>query len=322
MNNSSYSITAVGTFHTQITFYIIVSVIGSVGNSVTAIVLLQPNNRLKTGTILLLNLTICDFIVSSISVPLNVTEMLMGYFPFGNALCKIIYPFQTSLTIVSSWTLMFMMIERHCVLQSNIPRRRSLKRMCTMAMLAWVLSIFLVVPYGLHLTYTFNTNHPSCSERWPDIYVSKIYTLILFVFDYVIPMTTIIVLVIKIGLYLKSEHLLVRKGTLGLNKKSIKQRKARCAKLAIVFIVMALIYGIMKLPNNVYWIYLDHQDNYFGDKNPDIPIMVALISHATSIVNPFILYFMSNSIRREFTVFFTCKKGKCQAVRNHTSRML
>ena len=310
MNNSSTSVITnkKEIFYPQVTVYIIVCLIGSIGNILTAIILLQPYNRRKASAVLLLNLTICDMIVALISIPLDVTEMIMGYFPFSDTLCRIIYPFQTSLTIVSSWTLVFMMIERNFIIQQRASRTLTTKIIYVMASGAWILPIILVTPYGFFLIYDPEKDSPSCYENWHAVNARKIYTIVLFSFEYIIPMTIIMILVIKISCSLKSEYKLVRKGTLGLDRNTRRKRMRRCSKLAIIFIVIVTIYGILKLPNNIYWLYLDFVDLGFADSNPIVGVLVSLASYATSLVNPFILYLMSQDFRKHMISYITCRR--------------
>ena len=96
------------------TFLVLISVIGIVGN-VSVIVLLSRQNRLPLVTYyFFLNLAIADLLSSVVCSPVfAVLEATQYFWPFGEALCKIVPFLQTVVIAASSFATVTISIERY-----------------------------------------------------------------------------------------------------------------------------------------------------------------------------------------------------------------
>ncbi|XP_065052737.1 galanin receptor type 1-like [Rhopilema esculentum] len=295
----------------QVVLMIIIATIGFIGNTLVLLVITKRKHRCKTSSVLILNLAVCDTLVSVVCIPLDLTWLISRRWVFGDALCNVIYPFQTSLPIVSSYTLMFMLFERNMIFSNRI---RSNLRATTVKILAgitWALPFAMVAPYAFKLGIKGTGNSVSCEENWSNGFYRQMYTVALSVVEYLIPIVLIITFVVKIIRCLRRERNLVKRGMLGLGRRTSKRRIRTQRRLAIIFIVMVLTYASLKLPNNVFWQWLEFGG---GSKQPHasvVHIFVGLCAYSTCATNPFILILMSSEFRKDIRAFFLdCKKKR------------
>lgn len=284
---------------TQLVLMLTISVIGTVSNALVLMILTRRKNRRKTSNILLLNLAVCDIFVSALCIPLDITDLVLQTWVFGKLLCPVIYPSQTALVVVSSYTMLFMLFERNLLFSKRIrPTLRS-KTIKILASITWIISFVVVLPYALQLRVGHNEGGSlSCAENWPAGLSSRAYTITLSLVEYVVPMFFIVFLMVKICGYLRRERLVVRRGTLGLERQTSLRRIRNNKRLTITFIVMVTSYAILKLPNNAFWQWVE-----FGSNDPseysEIHLFVGLCAYSTCATNPFILLSMSSDMKKD-----------------------
>ena len=294
--------------HLQLVLMITIGFIGSLGNSLVLLVLTKRKHRTRTSSILLLNLAVCDTLVSALCIPLDITLLTMGRWVFGSHLCQVIYPFQTSLPIVSSYTLMFMLLERNMIFSSHFRSRMRPTTVKLLAFATWLLPAAMVTPYALKL-HVNGTRDESCVETWSNDLYRKIYTVSLSVVEYLIPIVLIMCFVIRIIQFLRRERNMVKRGLLGLGRRLSKRRIKSQRRLAVIFIVMVVTYASLKLPNNVFWQWLEFGGGGESQKIKVVHLFVGLCAYATCATNPFILIIMSSEFRTDLhNMLCSCKK--------------
>lgn len=291
----------------QIILYILMAFAGSVGNTLAITVLMKTKFRNRKSSILLLNLAVCDALIATLCIPLDVGYFINGKWIYGKELCYVISPFQTSMPIVSSWTFMFMMLERNSLFSRSVQRQMRRKSVRLLALSTWIVPIALVIPYGIRLQYSEDAGSVSCSEKWENEVGRKLYTVILSVFEFLVPMLIITGFVIRICINLSRQSRNLKQNSLGLNQEKRKSRLKQNRNITMMFIVMVSLYATLKLPNNIFW-----QWNEFGDSNDEkkkhlIWTFVSLAAYSTSMVNPIVLAAMSKEFRQEFIYILRCQ---------------
>ena len=295
----------------QLVLMITIGLIGSLGNSLVLLVLTKRKHRTRTSSVLLLNLAVCDTLVSALCIPLDITLLTIGRWVFGSALCKVIYPFQTSLPIVSSYTLMFMLLERNMIFSSHIRSRLRSTTVKLLAFVTWLLPAAMVTPYALKLHVNGARDKENCIETWSNDIYRKIYTVSLSVVEYLIPIVLIMCFVIRIIRFLRRERNMVERGLLGLGRRLSKRRIKSQRRLAVIFIVMVTTYASLKLPNNIFWQWLEFGGGSESQNIQVVRIFVGLCAYATCATNPFILILMSSEFRADLhNMLCLCKNHR------------
>ena len=184
----------------QITLYCVLIIAGIVGNLLIMFAVLNKSPR-KVSECLILNLAITDLGASTISIPLDLVERILGDFPFGSVMCYIVYPFQTVLMAVSVITLLLMSLERGRLVTKPFRPKLSRKGIIAAISVSWVLPILIIIPYTLVLSM----KDRQCTELWPEEWYVKTYTMTMFFTFYVIPLLVITFSYVRAGVKLHEE---------------------------------------------------------------------------------------------------------------------
>lgn len=175
----------------RIVFYGVICIVGTVGN--TLVILAYRNPRMRSVTNLFIaNLGVADLTVTLINVPITVTYSELGFWPFGAFLCKAI-PFILGITIFSSvGTLIAIAADRYrAIVHPLLPRIRTRHAIMIIAAI-WIVALIYPTPL---LIYQKLTEEGMCEEtEWPSDKGRKIYTVIIFVVLYLVPLIAISVL--------------------------------------------------------------------------------------------------------------------------------
>lgn len=301
----SYSLTPLTQM--QVILYILMAVVGVVGNTLTITVLLKPEYRKRRSSIMLMNLAVCDVIIAALCIPLDIGYFINGKWIYGENLCYVISPFQTSMPIVSSWTFMFMMLERNSLFTKSMRRQMRRKSIRILAAITWIIPVALVIPYGIRLQFSTEKGVDTCNEKWESEIGRKLYTVLLSVCEFLVPMLMITCFVIRISVNLSRQSRQLKKNSLGLNLAKRKSRLRQNKNITLTFIVMVTLYAALKLPNNVFWQWYEFGDGGTEEQKNLIWTFVSLAAYSTSMVNPLVLAAMSNEFRKEFICILRCQ---------------
>lgn len=174
----------------RIIFYGVICIVGTIGN--TLVILAYRNPRMRSVTNLFIaNLGVADLTVTLINVPLTVTYTTLGRWPFGAFLCKAI-PYILGITIFSSvGTLIAIAADRYrAIVHPLLPRIRTRHAIMIIAAI-WIVAFICPTPL---IIYQHFKENQECIEQWPTKKAQEIYTVMLFVALYVIPLIAISVL--------------------------------------------------------------------------------------------------------------------------------
>lgn len=174
----------------RIVFYGVICIVGTVGN--TLVILAYRNPRMRSVTNLFIaNLGVADLTVTLINVPITVTYSALQFWPFGAFLCKAI-PYILGITVFSSvGTLIAIAADRYrAIVHPLLPRIRTRH---AIMIIAAIWTVALIYPTPL-LIYQNLGEDGACNEEWPTNEANEIYTVILFVALYLIPLIAISVL--------------------------------------------------------------------------------------------------------------------------------
>ena len=268
-----------------VSLLILITLLGTTGNLLVfrAIFTLKKRNL---NDYLILNLAATDTGTCLVSIPLDVVEKIKGEFPYGSALCHVIYPFQSVLVYVSVLTLLFMCVDRYRLIVTPLKPRIHLKTGLTMVAAMWVSSCLIVLPLALALKFKGSF----CSEEWWHDYSGKVFTLTIFTFLYAIPMvimTFLYAFIIQV-LYKDTRSLKLRRNvsTSSRLSASLPQRNF---KIVQVFVVAVVVFAVCMLPTHITWMWHDFGS---GSKRPELFSKAVtfsnIVMYANSVVNPVI----------------------------------
>ena len=183
----------------KLTLYATIFITGVTGNVLVCLVV-SRQQRLRTSTnFYIMNLAIADLAVTILCIPFDVAVQENSYvWPFGDFLCHIIYPIMTMCTFASVGTLTAIAYNRYMAISRPMRVQAGRKSAKINITIIWATSLTFVLPYITVLT----TRNSHCEETWSRLY-QRSYTLFIFAFQYVIPLTMISLAYVKIGLQLR-----------------------------------------------------------------------------------------------------------------------
>ena len=120
----------------------------------------------------LLSLSISDFLIGLISMPLYTLYLMLGRWPFGQVICNLWLSLDYTVCLTSIYTVLFITIDRFCSVKIPAKYRkwRSPNKIIVMVILTWVLPILLFFTSIFSWSYGKNKEFdPSnCAVGWSD----------------------------------------------------------------------------------------------------------------------------------------------------------
>lgn len=270
----------------QLTLYIAVIVVGSLGNGLVCLAVYRQAKR-RPNEYFILNLALTDLGTSVFSIPLDVTELLIGKFPLGRLMCHVVYPIQTILMGTSVLTLLCLSHERHRAIVTPLKPRIQVKTAFWMISATWLIPMIAVSPYASIL----QLEGEQCQEKWPAEIFTKSFTLSLFFLLYLIPLVVITTNYVRITQKLFCERNVVTHLFSGSSHGSCKHAKKRAeqnVKVVKIFVTAVIVFAVCLLPNHVLWIWHDFGEGesyiYFNE----VLIYCHIIVYMNSAINPLI----------------------------------
>ena len=284
----------------KLTLYAVIFMTGLVGNVLVCLVVCRQR-RLKTSTnYFILNLACADLGVIVFCIPLDVVIQENGYrWPFGDFLCRIIYPLMTVLTFASVGTLIGIAMNRHHAILTPMRIQAAGKRRAKVAIVSvWLLSIALSLPYAA--TLKFDETSLQCEETWSEA-SSRFYTVFLSIFQYCLPLLVITAAYIRIGIQLRRN----RANMTAAHR--VQDRDVR--KVVRMMIVVVLLFALCMLPNQILWTL-----KYFHSLVPmhdELLSWGAILIYANSCSNPIVYSICAEEFRTAFKAYiFKCHRVK------------
>ena len=154
----------------------------------------QP--KMKTvPNLFITNLAIADGIVSLVNVPLVAVHAHLSYWPFGKFLCKVL-PFLQGVSLSASiGTMMAIAADRYKVIVHYELPKLTLTRAKFWIVAIWLASCVLPSPLLYYSTTIQAPVHDvirtKCTEIWPNPTAVRVFSLMVFLFLYFIPLAII-----------------------------------------------------------------------------------------------------------------------------------
>src|SRR6218665_1644012 len=310
--------------------FAIIFVIGLVGNA-TLIFIVLRNRKMRTKpNVLIVNLSMGDFLLILVSVPFTSIIFTFHEWPFGSAICKLNEFMQTLSLGVSIFTLTALSADRFIaiVYPLNSYSSSSLTRVIIASVVIWVLStgLGLMDLVGAHagpckdchenITIQICSVYPS---EWGKEY--KAFRLIFrFVIYFGVPLIIIVCLYVIIAVVLLRQALsqssktvvnssasstpsVKRAPKLRKRQESVameKQNESR-KKVAKVVLSFVVIFVVCWLPRHVYLMSFHFDDNFVWSTAWRIVKVVGFcLMFIYSAINPLALYLLNAEFRRYF----------------------
>ncbi|XP_056305196.1 nociceptin receptor isoform X1 [Danio aesculapii] len=277
--------------------YMIVCVVGLVGNCLVMYVIIRYT-KMKTATnIYIFNLALADALVLA-TLPFQGTDVFLGFWPFGNALCKVVVSIDYYNMFTSVFTLTVMSMDRYVAvchpvkaLDMRTPHKAKVVNICV-----WVLASAIGVP-AMVLGDVEQDNGESieCILVLPDprSYWDPVFGTCVFLLSFLIPVAIISVCYSLMVKRLRSVRILS-----GSKEKDRNLRRITRMVLVVVaaFVVCWTPIQIMALAQSLGFNLASVQTVVF------MHFCIAL-GYVNSSLNPVLYAFLDENFKRCFREF-------------------
>lgn len=294
--------------------YVVILALSILGNTaVVYIILLSRRRRIrKTSYVLLvLNLAICDAVTPTLSIPFDWIFEEHGFrWTLGPVLCKLLWPLQTMFSTSSALTLALICYDRYRAVVHPFKARRVTKthiKLCIFA--THFTSCIFIIPYAIVL----DLNGDICHEHWPSPISTykKVYTLVLFLVQYGVPLTLMVVLHSLALRTLYHQSKLLREGSTrsnaseaSLQSKISARKKVQNVRVTKIFVVVVMVFTLSMFPNQVLWLWVDFGNGRENEYFAIISAVCRLFTYSNSVLNPIIYGFYSREFHSGKTTAF------------------
>ncbi|KAL1279812.1 hypothetical protein QQF64_014412 [Cirrhinus molitorella] len=302
--------------------YLLIFVVGVLGNSLTCIVIARHRVMRTTTNYYLFSLAISDLLVLLLGLPLELYELWSNYpFLFGVAGCYFKTCLFETVCFASVLNVTALSVERyravlHPLHAKHVATHSHAKRVI---LVLWAVSLLCALPNtSLHGVETlkprFGLTFPDSSvctvmhDRWIYNLLVQVTALLFFI----LPMLTITVLYVLIGLQLHRERECFDSKT-GLNQDGVNQR-ARHRQVTKMLCALVIVFGICWAPfhiDRVMWSYIDDWTAENHHVFEYVHLLSGVFFYLSSVVNP-ILYNLMSSRFREMFREVVCQKDHRQ----------
>jgi hypothetical protein len=180
-----------------ICIYIIIFVVGLIGNFLVIYFVLFYKRMQSMTNKFITNLAVADLAVILVCVPVTVSRLIYKQWVLGEFLCRFSSFVQGVSLSVSVMTLTAISIDRFVIIYKPMKARS----MCTnrkvkiVVLTIWILSLFIMSPLLIVFKYERNDilifgythSFESCIERWPFFELKLSYEVLLIFFLYIFP---------------------------------------------------------------------------------------------------------------------------------------
>lgn len=163
--------------------------------------------------------------------------------------------------------------------------------------LCWFFAVLLQLPTLYAMKITVIANETSCVEDWEPFFdnesSSKIYTVVLFVSMYMLPLFVIAIFYTAISLFLW------RRRAPGNGFVKARRDRSKAAKVIKMLVIIVVVFAVCWLP-----VYVTQFMMFFARPkcgvSPRLSFIGFFLSHANSAVNPAIYWIFNDSFRAGF----------------------
>ncbi|NXH15337.1 NMUR1 protein, partial [Bucco capensis] len=297
--------------------YLLIFVVGAVGNTLTCIVILRHRFMRTPTNYYLVSLAVSDLLVLLLGMPLELYDLWSNYpFLLGASGCYFKTLLFEAVCFASILNVTALSVERyiavvHPLKAKYVVTRNHAKRVI---ITIWVLSVICSIPntslHGLQPLYVPGRGQVPDSEICTLVKPRLTYNLIIQVTTIVfffLPMGTISVLYLLIGLQLKKEKMLEALGTKssgGHNHHNARGRKeVKRRQVTKMLFVLVVVFGICWAPfhtDRLVWSFISTWTSHMLSMFQYIHIISGVFFYLSSAANPILYNLMSTRFREMF----------------------
>ncbi|XP_021002527.1 RYamide receptor-like [Parasteatoda tepidariorum] len=302
-----------------ITLYSFTALFALGGNATVIAVLLLGKRSSRELRIFLVNLAVSDICMALFSIPFTYTDFMLGRWIFHPIFCPFVQFMQHVSVIASVYTLTAIGLDRYYAIMYPLSLRWTKSRGPLIMGFIWIsafgLSSFQLI-HGKAEKITYDGEEfYDCTEVWDEL-DGKIYTMVIFVITFLLPMLILTFTYTSIGLKMWRH-------TSPGNADATRDHQQLMAKMKVVKMMatVVVLFAVCWLPIQIFslLIYFS-QSSVMPETSSDFVHFITAfftchwLSMANSFANPIIYCFMSDNFRTDLKQLLFCW---CCTTRTH-----
>ncbi|GAB1285184.1 Neuromedin-U receptor 1 [Apodemus speciosus] len=302
--------------------YLLIFVVGTVGNGLTCTVILRHKAMRTPTNFYLFSLAVSDLLVLLLGLPLELYDMQHNYpFQLGKSACHFRVLLFETVCLASVLNVTALSVERYVAVVRPLHAKSVMTRAHVRRMLGaiWVLAIVFSLPNtSLHGLQELRV---SCRGLVPDSATCAVVSPLLFyklvvhttaLLFFCLPMVTISVLYLLIGLRLRRERTLLREeeikggetaATRKTSRRRLQLRDRDRGQVTKMLLALVVVFGICWAPFHVdrlMWSLVSHWTDHLYLAYQFVHITSGIFLYLGSAANPVLYSLMSSRFRETF----------------------
>ena len=298
------------------TSYSLIFGFGVPGNIILMLSIIRNRRMRNTRNIFIVNLIFGDLLNLLVCVPISATALYISW-PFGDLVCKYIFPLTDVIVANTVYTILLISVERYRVIVHPMKEKITSKRAMKISMLLWLLAYLLV---GMPLVFANQISEgywvqKSCALHWINREHEVSYRIGIFVILLVIPLNLITYLFIRMRAQLLSN---IRFAKTSMDRFSLEKRTIGNRKIIRVLFVIALCFAICFVPINLLLVMVTFNQTIATWPHIGTLFQVSLVLLLChSIINPIIMFILSPEFRLAMKSQFDCANIRVETPEEH-----
>ncbi|XP_053316779.1 neuromedin-U receptor 1 [Spea bombifrons] len=299
--------------------YLLIFAIGAVGNILTCIVIIKHKIMRTPTNYYLFSLAISDLLVLLLGMPLELYELWNNYpFLFGKGGCSFKTLLFETVCFASILNVTALSVERYIAVVHPLRAKYVVTRNHAKKVIisVWVLSVLCSIPNTslsgiIHLHVRGLGVVPGSAictvvrPRWIYNFIIQITTI----FFFFLPMSTISVLYLLIGLQLKKEKMLQvleaksRGDGDSYQNVRLQQEKSRRRQVTKMLFILVVVFGICWAPfhtERLMWSFIENWTEEMHQMFSFVHVISGILFYLSSAVNPILYNLLSTRFREMF----------------------
>ncbi|XP_061490278.1 neuropeptide Y receptor type 4-2 [Rhineura floridana] len=288
-----------------VTSYTLETIIGVLGNMCFIGILARHKEKAIVTNVFITNLIASDFVMCIFCLPFTVVTVLLNYWIFGEAMCRMTSFIQCTSLTVSILSLLLIALERHQLIINPMGWRPSLSQAYLGIAIVWIFASFLSLPFVTNSTlinfffeqFYMTDSYASkaiCVCSWPTEEYRLTYATVLLLLQYCIPLFFIVVCYLHIYFRLQKREAMFEK------KHNYNCRAIHLKQINILLALMVIAFAVCWLPLHVFNSIDDWNYKIIPHCLHDLIFSLChLVAMASACINPIIYGFLNKNFKKE-----------------------
>ncbi|XP_060072991.1 neuropeptide Y receptor type 5-like [Ylistrum balloti] len=288
----------------------VIALFGILGNAAMCYIIIRKRNVRSSRNWYILNLSISDILTSVLCIPFTVVKLILKHWPLGKVLCKIVPSLQTIYVFVSTFTIVFIAIDRYKAIVQCTSRDWTRPRY--IFVIVWLVSFALALPMLIyHDVESVCISKDiilfsSCLEKWDSDIARRSYALLVLCIHFVFPIIVIIALHILICKFIRTH--IESKPSYSRELHRSRRNLLRQRKNIILLTSITVIFALTWLPLTLINLLADINYQLFTGIDFNWLIAICHVFAMSSVcINPIVYGWFNSNYRREIKAMFCCK---------------